>query len=1086
MADAADIVIRVRTDGVAGADAALRRLEAQGVRVERVSGSLENQFRRTAQSAQFFHTAVGAVATIMTATSFISYISQLGQLSDAWTNVTNKLANANSANEDMGLIQDRVFGIAQRTRTSLEATSTLYARMERSLSQYNVTGKQVAQITETINKSMIVSGATTAESTAAIIQFSQGLQSGVLRGDEFRSVMEQAPRLGKMIADGLGVGTAGLRQMANTGQLTADVVINAISKASGTIDEEFGRTMPTFSQRMELATNNVVKFAGTNRSVQTVVKGLGDTIESLSNNMEVVSGVATALTAILGGRMLTALGSQIGSMGRLALLQGSSSALHIKTVDAITRESVARYNNAQATLAELAAERQRIQAALAANQQYYRGIATQNALMQNTLKVRQATDTVTAASGAMAQRMGVAAAASRVLTVGLTGARMALGLLGGPLGLIMLAASGWYMYDQYQKQAVSSSRDLASGTKELTDKLATLNLEQQKGLLAKTQLAQFTLAEQLTREKQAHAEAAQTATIYRQRLDQLTVGSSAYMEQEQKVARAEAERDVAAANVAETQRQLNQAGDNATLIQRNLTSAVMGHTGAILAQNEAMNINLVTTKQRSNSLVKALQAQDNELIISEMRLKGNGRGAAQMQDAMAKLGDEYGKHEQFIKNYINGAMPISTVWDDNTLAIKEFLDKSGKAYDNQEAARQNKKDAAQALRDSKAMERYAEQWDKAYERVEARGATGLERLRIQQDSEIRIIKDKAEKSKASAEELGNALNAIEVKYARQRQDIAMQYKPSAANVRDLKNTTDEITKAQGLGLLTEKQGYAARLNAYADYNQKKAEMTSAFNTVVTIDSNQTAELQRLQAQQQLALEMAGQDNELKLQIQEQYEQKRTDIENRYAQQRMVAQNQASLNYIQSVSTMADTMAIVLEAAGAKGSGAYKAMFALSKGFAIANATLNLTSAISQAMADPASLSPAQKFANMASIAAAGGSLIQQIMSASLTGMAHDGISNIPSEGTWLLQKGERVLSPQQNSDFTRFINGGGNGGGNSAPNVTINQSFVINGNGDQALTTAMQQAAKQGAQEGYQKVLTDFNSRGTISKSAGR
>ncbi|MCU6209440.1 tape measure protein, partial [Enterobacter cloacae] len=111
--------------------------------------------------------------------------------------------------------------------------------------QYGVTGRQVAQITETINKAMIVSGATTAESTAAIIQFSQGLQSGVLRGDEFRSVMEQAPRLGKMIADGLGVGTAGLRQMANTGQLTADVVINAISKAAGTIEDEFGRTMTT-------------------------------------------------------------------------------------------------------------------------------------------------------------------------------------------------------------------------------------------------------------------------------------------------------------------------------------------------------------------------------------------------------------------------------------------------------------------------------------------------------------------------------------------------------------------------------------------------------------------------------------------------------------------------------------------------------------------------------------------------------------------------------------------------------------------------------------------------------------------------
>ena len=372
MADAADIVIRVRTDGVAGADAALRRLEQSGVRVETVSSRVENGFRRTAQSAEFFHTSVNAVNTVMTATAMLAYIGGLAKLSDAWTDVTNKLANANTAHENMALIQDRVFGIAQRTRTSLEATSTLYARMERSLNQYGVTGKQVAEVTETINKAMIVSGATTAESTAAIIQFSQGLQSGVLRGDEFRSVMEQAPRLGKMIADGLGVGTAGLRNMANTGKLTADVVINAISKAAGTIDEEFGRTMPTFAQRWNMATNNVVKFAGTSTQVQGIVKAMGDGVEFLSNNLGVLTTVITGVVAAMGGKMAAALVAQIAATIRLNAVQASSSAININMVDAITRSSIARYNEAQATLAQVAAERTRIQAALAANQQYYK------------------------------------------------------------------------------------------------------------------------------------------------------------------------------------------------------------------------------------------------------------------------------------------------------------------------------------------------------------------------------------------------------------------------------------------------------------------------------------------------------------------------------------------------------------------------------------------------------------------------------------------------------------------------------------------------------------------------------------------
>ncbi|WP_156171601.1 tape measure protein, partial [Dyella japonica] len=181
---------------------------------------------------------------------------------------------------------------------------------------------------------------------AAIIQFSQGLQSGVLRGDEFRSVMEQAPRLGKMIADGLGVGTAGLRQMANTGQLTADVVINSISKAASTINDEFARTIPTFSQRMEIANNNLIKFAGTSTSVQTVVNSMGAVIETATDHLTLLSNTAIGVAAIIGGRMITALAAQIAAFIQLNAIKAKSSAIKIRTIVGITRSAVARYNQA--------------------------------------------------------------------------------------------------------------------------------------------------------------------------------------------------------------------------------------------------------------------------------------------------------------------------------------------------------------------------------------------------------------------------------------------------------------------------------------------------------------------------------------------------------------------------------------------------------------------------------------------------------------------------------------------------------------------------------------------------------------------
>ena len=512
----------------------------------------------------------------------------------------------------------------------------------------------------------------------------------------------------------------------------------------------------------------------------------------------------------------------------------------------------------------------------------------------------------------------------------------------------------------------------------------------------------------------------------------------------------------------------------------------MGLTGAVQQQNVALSLNNQAAANRSPELVKAIAAENAEMEIANMKLKGQTRQAAQLQDAQQKLGKAYQANEKFIKGYINGTLGIGEVWDNEKLGLKEFLDMSGKAYDAQKALQDKIKSDRDSIREGKAAARYAEQWDKAYERVEARGATGIQRLQLQQEAEIRLIKDKAEKAKATEEELGAALDAIDKKYARLRADEAGKYKPGAQMVREWQEAQQEIKELQQAGLLTEQQANNARLNLASEYYKKRSEMQS-LNPFATSKDAFDSEMAALEAQYNTAKEMAqGQADQL-LAIEENYQARKKALQTKFGAEQLAAQNQTTMNYIQGVSTMAGAMTDILAAAGDKSSAAYKTMFALSKAFAIAQATLNLTSAISQAMADPSALTPAQKFANMAAIAAAGGALVSSIASATLTGMAHDGISNVPQEGTWLLQKGERVLSPQQNADFTNFLRGGSYGaGGTGGSNVTINQTLVMNGNGDKALTEMARQASRQGAEEGYNKVLSDFSSRGQISRMAGR
>lgn len=142
--------------------------------------------------------------------------------------------------------------------------------------------------------------------------------------------------------------------------------------------------------------------------------------------------------------------------------------------------------------------------------------------------------------------------------------------------------------------------------------------------------------------------------------------------------------------------------------------------------------------------------------------------------------------------------------------------------------------------------------------------------------------------------------------------------------------------------------------------------------------------------------------------------------------------EANLSILNASSSLAEGFAAIAKTFGSKTSGAYRALFAIAKGFAIAEATLKLNQAIMQVLASPASLTPAQKFANVAAVASAGGSVLQNIAN---VGMSHDGFDSIPKTGSWYLEKDERVLSKHQNKDLTDYIKNGG-----KQPSIVINNN----------------------------------------------
>ena len=598
------------------------------------------------------------------------------------------------------------------------------------------------------------------------------------------------------------------------------------------------------------------------------------------------------------------------------------------------------------------------------------------------------------------------------------------------------------------------------------------------------QRAAITLDEQIAAENTELAELKNRLSTVTRYQAEATEGTSEYNRLTKD--RKELEGDVAIkiGEISALEQKAQQIKSNLTTVLNNLTAAVMGHTTALKAENEQLNINISSAAGRSQELVSAIQAQNNELDVAQLKMSGQVRQASILKDAQTALGKKYKENEAFIKNYISGHADATAVLTDEQRGLVEFINLSGKNYDAQKKLHDQQEKERQGKRDNKAAVRYAEQWDKAYERVEARGATGLQRLNLQQEAEVRAIRDKAEKAKASEGQLQNALLAIQRKYDLKRAELAEQYKPGVAMVRSYKEAQQEINQLLEEGLLTEEQAYIARLNLQADYYTKRSQMQSELNPAGQAKDEEAAKLAELKAQYETAIELAEGNEEQLTAIKENYERKRYEIQLKYAERQMMAQNQTAMSYIESLSSIAGSMTTIMQAAGDESSTTYKAMFAMSKAFNIAQASLSLSSALAQVLADPTAVTPAQKLANYATIAAAGASLISAISSATLTGMAHDGISNVPSEGTWLLNKGERVLSPQQNADLTSFMRQQSQGGTNSSGNVTIQQHIIVQGNGDAALKQAMQQAARDGAEQGYNKVLQDFANRGSIRKVA--
>lgn len=263
-----NLALRIRGD-LQDAQRALQRMEKELDDSGKAADKTRREIDGLSRSGNKLRNVFAAVGGTL-------LLRQLVRATDTYTNLQSQLGLVTDSQEQLNEVFDATYQIAQDTRQGLEPTVSLYARLARSTEDLDLQQSSLLAITKAVNQSLVISGASAEESAAAVIQFSQGLNEGMIRGEEFNSVVSAAPRLAQALADGLGRPRSELRGLAEEGKLTADVVTRALLRTADEIDEEF-RTMPrTVGQALQQLRNDLLVTFG-----QADASGLVDGVDEL-------------------------------------------------------------------------------------------------------------------------------------------------------------------------------------------------------------------------------------------------------------------------------------------------------------------------------------------------------------------------------------------------------------------------------------------------------------------------------------------------------------------------------------------------------------------------------------------------------------------------------------------------------------------------------------------------------------------------------------------------------------------------------------------------------------------------------------
>jgi len=1044
---------------------------------QKIVKSIDEVEIQSAKTSKAISVMAGSIKAALAGIS----VAQLISMADGYTQTAARIRNATDNAIEYDLVQKRLYETANSTFRSLGEAQEVYLGLAGGMKSLGYATQDTLDVSDSLSFSFVANAARADQAQSAIDSFSKSMATGKIDADAWISIVTAADNIIGDMSRTTGMTEAQVRKLGAEGKLSLQDLIKTLKETREQNKALADSMENSLSDGLTKLTNGVTRYVGELNMSLGATNSTAGALGILGDNIDIVANAVMVGAAYYAGTYIPSIvASTAAGYAKVAQL---SQQILTENAAIVTERTMANQQivNAQATLAQLAAEKalevERMKAQISAQGRIASGLR-----MAEIRKIEaQVTRELATAEAALASAQGRIAVTSGAVMGLLTGP------VGLGLTIAGVAASYLLLRDNTDKSTKSLNENGIS-VADVISKYNQLDEVQQRNQLrtetktlqdlteaykdSERQLTAVTLS--LYRSGEASADVAKQvsglAMQYKQGELDATQLSAKINELSGVTAEGKSKVDAQAASVNKARTELlQQKNVTEAMISRNSELARSHDEAARAANNQANKVAQLTEKQKE--YIDKVQSDSlREKYIQNQIQNGFSRERAEHQaDARVSANMGFSAKDGAMPDAVSQAEAQAWQLKQTEKAREESAKRASDAARKFESDRNKAETEATNKRKQQAQEREQIQREYADRLRQIDLDLAADSKRISQASfspehtkaylDVALNRSKLERALFIAEQ------EFEINQHRYTEEQKLEKESQINQLRINANyaLNDEMVHAQ-LDAESERHAQALawlrleqnqRLNDASEAFQTDMQNMSAkyefereqirLNNSIT-DQEKDQKIGASYRTQDLAMEESRQRAWLDLQnavgldssATQAFEQRGEAIKSAYEWQLITQQEyqdamlaseaeyfraKADLGFRSSSDTLSGMTDLMASLLGEQSAG-YKAMFAMSKAFAVAQALINAPKTFSDVYASVAAIPYIGPY--LAPVMAGAAVAVQlaqvsQIKSTNLTGMAHDGIDYVPKEGTWLLQKGERVLSPKQNMDFTRSL-----------------------------------------------------------------